>query len=275
MRVNPFLPVLFIISLALPLQVHAGSKPVPSIGIVVKRCNCPPKYACCSQAAVGTPAGFFGPGSAQFAGAVGLEGRCSHDCGGCGNDCGGSGSSPDGSIGYLVDGAGGPFEMSMQSTVLYSVAPIQVSINGVDSFFDVFVSISGQGPLPDDPIPGMVTLPAGQTLDVGTSSQVLSSYLDLHCTITFADAITGEAAGAAIEQDLHLALRDAGLPIARVADGTAEGGPIVLGLDGANLQPFTYSSAGDELTVQMYSLFQAAPVSAGARTWGALKTRYR
>ena len=274
MRVNPFLPALIIISLVLPLGVCEAANPIPGIGIVVKHCKCPPTWACCSSAAARTTGGFFGPGSDPFDGFVGLEGRCSHDCGGCDNGCGGSGSSPDGRIDYAAEGASGPFEMSMQSTVLYSIAPIQISINGVDSFFDVFVSISGQGPLPDDPIPGMVTLPTGQTLDVGTSSQVYGSFLDLHCTITFADAVTGAAAGTAIEQDLHLALQDAGLPIKRLADGTA-GGQIVLGLDGANLVPFTYSSAGGELTMKMYSLYQEAPVSVGARTWGALKTLYR
>jgi hypothetical protein len=93
--------------------------------------------------------------------------------------------------------------------------------------------------------------------------------------MTFANASTGEAAGSAIEEDLHLELHDPpGLPLTRVADGTADG-RIVLGLDGPNLEVFTYTSTNDELTLRMRSLYEFPPVPVQARSWGALKLIYR
>lgn len=256
-----------IISFILPVGFAVAGNPIPGIGFVVKR---PPG----SSTAMVVPGGFFGPGSEPFTGGVGLEGTCSHACGGCDDNCAGRENDPDGRIDYAADLGTGPFDVIMQAKVLYSTEPILVRINGVDSFFDVFVTIRGQGPLPDEPIPGTLLLPPGQSLDTGTSSLVLDSFFDIHCTMTFADASTGLPAGSAIEQDLHMELQDAGLPITRVADGTPEG-YIVLGKGASNTVPFTYASAGGELVLKMLSLTELATVSAEEKSWGALKNDYR
>jgi hypothetical protein len=214
------------------------------------------------------PGGFFGSGSAPFSGDVGFEGRCSYQCGGCDSDCGGG--PPDGRIDYSTDSSSGPFDASLTAMTLYSVDPIAVG----GSFFDVFITISGPGPLADDPIPGTVAIPPGASLDLGGASTVASSSVDLHATMTFADHVTGVAAGSALEQDLHLTLQDAALPIARVADGTTAG-HIVLGGTGATVTPFTYASAGGEWSLRLLSLEPGAPVPARAKSWGAVKTMYR
>jgi hypothetical protein len=247
--------------LASPLQVLAASNPIPGVGIVVKR---PPG----TSTALVVPGGFFGGGSAAFAGGVGLEGSCSHQCGGCDSDCGGG--PPDGRIDYAADTAAGPFDTSLSAMTLYSVEPIAVG----SSFFDVFVTLSGPGPLPDDPIPGIIVTAEGQELDTGSSALVQSGSVDLHATITFADHATGIAAGSSLEQDLHLALQEAALPIARVADGTATG-HIVLGGNGATVTPFTYASAGGGLSLRLLSLEPGAPVPARAKSWGQVKAVHR
>ena len=285
MRVHSVMPTLIAL-LVLPIGVYASSNPIPGVGIVVKHCSTgglPSLRAggfgiqnhCKPTKRVMIPGGFFGPGSAAFDEIVPIDGRCGHACGGCDSDCSGMEDNPDGRIDYASEGVMGPFDMIMPSTVLYSRQPIMVNVDGVDTFFDVFVTISGLGALPDDPIQGRLTLPSGGTLGVGTSSQVEGSFIDLHSTMTFANASTGEAAGSAIEEDLHLEIHDpVGLPLTRVADGTAVG-RIVLGLDGSNLQAFTFVSANDELALRMRSLYQFPPVPVKARTWGALKTSYR
>jgi len=240
----------------------AGANPIPGVGVVIKRNPGSGGYAV-------VPGGFFGPGSEPFTGFVPMEGRCSHECGGCDNDCAGREGDPDGRIDYEADFATGPFTMIMQPTVMHSIAPILVRINGVDSFFDVFVTISGQGPSSDDPIPGMLHLPPGESLDTGTSSVVLGSSLDLHCTFTFFDHSTGMAAGSALEQDFHMTLDNAALPITRVADGTP-GGRIVLGLSGSGVVPFQYSSA-DGLVMTMLSLYDSGAVTVQESPWGWVK----
>jgi hypothetical protein len=89
---------------------------------------------------------------------------------------------------------------------LYSTAPIEVLVNGVPSFFDVFVELSGAGLVPDAPIPGSVQLPPGVSLVPGSSAVVASSSCDVHARFTFADAATGAAVGQAIEADFPLSL---------------------------------------------------------------------
>lgn len=251
--------------LVLPAVSHASSNPIPGVGIVVKRNPG-------SSTAFVVPGGFLGAGSAPFAGTVGLKGRCSFECGGCDTDCGGG--PPDTRLDYSEDTSSGPFDVSMGATTLYSTDPIAVDVGGSSSFFDVFVTLSGPGPLADDPVPGTFTLPSGSALDLATSSTVASSSLDLHASITFADHTTGIAAGSSLEEDLHLDLLGAGLPVARVADGTATG-HVVMGGNGATVTAFTYANAGGGLRLQMLSLEAGAPVPVHAHSWGALKSVYR
>ena len=275
MRGRTFLPAL-IIALVLLLGVSTAfaSNPIPGVGIVIKQCKCPPSWKCCGAVTARTTAGQFGPGSDAFDGTMGLMGRCSHDCGGCDDDCAGSPGNPDGHMDFAADSPAGPFDISMAPMTLYSIEPIRVSINGADSFFDMFVTLTGQQPLPDAALTGSLSLTPGERLDVGGASRVGGSSIDLHCTITFADAATGMPAGPTLEQDLHLTLQDAELPIARVADGSATG-RIVLGPGIPTTVPFSYASAGGELTLEMRSLYPDSPVAVHARTWGSLKTLYR
>lgn len=249
-----------VVALANNLQ----SNPIPGVGIVVKR-NRPG-----SSTAFAAPGGFFGPGSEPFTGFVPMEGRCSHECGGCNTVCG----TPDGRIDYAADAPSGPFDLSMASMTLYSVTPIPVDIGGATSLFDVVVTLSGPGPLADDPIPGSLALPPAGSLGLGGTSTVQSSAIDLHATITFADHATGVAAGGSLEQDLHLTLQEVALPIARVLDGTSTG-HIVLGGDGASVRTFTFASSGDELRIGFLSNEQGAAVPVRARSWGAVKSMYR
>lgn len=258
--------LLSLLLLVLPSLCAASSNPIPGVGIVVKR---PPG----SSTAFVAPAGFFGAGSAAFAASVPMEGRCSHDCGGCDNNCATHAGVPDSRFDYASSSSSGPFDMSMQSTTLYSTSPIKVSVNGVDRFFHVFVTISGPGAAPDDPIPGTFTLPPGQSLDLGAASTVASSSLDLHATTTFEDATTGIAAGSSIEQDVHLVLQEPNLPVARVANGTPSGA-IVLGSDGSSAVRFNYASPGG-LLISCLSLDASSPVASRSTTWGAIKTHYR
>jgi len=278
MRVGRLLPALFVLLGLLPLDALASSNPIPGVGIVVKHCSgggTTLQHHCKSATRVIAPGGFFAPGSAPFDGVVPIQGRCGEACNGCDTECVGNEANPDGRIDYASETSAGPFDVIMPSTLFYSIDPIQVAVDGVDTFFDVFVTVRGIGLGVDDPIHGVLTLPPGGTLEVGTSSLVENSTLDLHSTMTFANTATGEAAGSAIEQDLHLDLHDsAGLALTRIADGTA-GGRIVLGLDGSTFEIFTYTSANDELTLRMRSLHPDGAVPAQAPSWGALKTLYR
>src|SRR5678815_87750 len=258
-----------VLSLALPVSVVYAGNPIPGVGIIVKR------NPCCSSAKVVIPGGFFGPGSAPFSGTVAMEGRCSHDCGGCDNNCVDS-PTPDGRLDYAADSNAGPFEVIMAAATMYSTTPIEVSINGVPSFYDVFVELSGPGPESDDPITGTMTLAPGSSLDPGTSAPVADVSLDITYTITFHDHTTGDPAGAFLTGDLETILKNLGLlvPAARVANGTPTG-QIVLGSDGVASSPFTLASANDELVIQMLSLFQSGPVATQPSTWGAVKGLYR
>jgi len=259
-----------VLSLALPVAVVYGGNPIPGVGIIVKQCKC---KGCCSTARVVIPGGFFGPGSAPFDGSVDLEGRCSHNCGGCDDVCTGS---PDTRLDYSADTNAGPFEVSMTAATMYSTTPIEVSINGVPSFFDVFVELSGPGPEADDAITGTATLAPGSSLDPGTSAPIADVSLDITYKITFHDHTTGDPAGAFLTGDLETILKNLGLlvPAARVANGTPSG-QIVLGSDGVASVPFTLASANDELVLQMLSLYQQGPVAVQPSTWGAVKGLYR
>lgn len=255
------------ISCLVSIGVAVAGNPIPGVGIVVKRNPG-------TGGGMVVPGGFFGPGSEPFEGFVAMEGGCSYDCGGCDDDCAGRENDPDGRIDYEAEFATGPFTMIMPPMVMHSIAPIQVSINGVDTFFDILVTVSGPVARPDEPLDGLVYLLPGQSLETGTSSVVLESSLDLHCTFTFFDHTTGIAAGSTIEQDFHLTLENVALPITRVADGTP-GGRIVLGMAGSDMVPFQYSSADGQLVIKMLSLYEPAPVSVQEASWGKVKALYR
>jgi hypothetical protein len=258
-------------SLLVAAVAWAGN-PIPGVGVVVKQCKCPPDWKCCSAASLRVGPGFFGPGSAPVDSGVSLQGQCSFDCNDCDDDC--DGGPPDTEFDFAADSPAGPFEVTVPATTLYSMDPIAVDIGGVTSYFDVFVTVSGPGPLADDAIPGTLAIPGGASLDVGTTSTVASSSLDVHVTITFADHNTGVLVVGTIEQDLHLTLQDPALPIARIADGTPDG-HIVPGGNGVTVTPFTYASSGDELRLQVRALEPGAPVPARPSTWGAIKSLYR
>ena len=233
----------------------ASSNPIPGVGFTL-------------------PAGFFGPGSEPFDGFVTMEGQCSHSCGGCDDNCASSPGSSDSRMDYSMDVPTGPFDMTMHATTMYSVAPIQVMINGVASFFDVSVEMSGPAPANDDDIVGTMALAPGESLDVGTSAHVLSSSLDVFYTITFADASTGIAAGTAITGELETVLKNLGLLATRVAAG-GPGGTIVMGYDGSSTAQFTYASSNDDLVLNLLSLYQSGPVPTTNASWGAVKALYR
>lgn len=258
------------LALALAGPAHAHN-PIPGIGIVVKR-NPGTSSAFSAPGLPAIPADFFGPGSEPFAGAVGLESACSALCGHCDADCNGG---PDDRLDYVENTDTGNLDMELAPVSLYSAAPIQVAVNGVASFFDVFVELSCQtpAPFPGLRIRGTLHLPPGATLSPGTSSVVAASSLDVHARFTFTDATTGAAVGQAIEQDFHLVLQESNLPIARLNDGTPAG-KIVLGQDGTTAVPFTYASAGGALVVQLKSLTEAA-VGEQSASWGSLKSLFR
>ena len=265
------LPITFCglaLALALAGTADASSNPIPGVGIVVKR-NPGTSTAFAAPGLPAIPAGFFGPGSAPFAGAVGLQGQCSQNCGGCDNDCGGNTS--DSRIDYVEDTDTGIFATEMARASLYSTAPIEVAVNGVASFFDVFVEIRAPGPVADAPIPGSLQLPPGVTLAPGSSAIVAASSCDVHARFTFADATTGAAVGQVIEADLHLVLQESSLRIARIGDVHQR---LVLGSDGSTAVPFTYASAGGALILQMKSLTEA-PVSVEGANWGSFKSLFR
>lgn len=267
------IPIAFCgIALALTLAGPAAAhNPIPGIGIVVKR-NPGTTSSFAAPGLPAIPADFFGPGSEPFAGAVGLESACSALCGHCDADCNGG---PDDRLDYVENTDTGAFAMELAPVSLYSVAPIQVAVNGVASFFDVFVELrcADPVPFPGIRIRGTLHLPPGATLAPGTSSVVEASSLDVHARFTFTNAATGAAVGQAIEQDFHLVLQDSNLPIARLNDGTPAG-KIVLGLDGSTTVPFTYASAGGALVVQFKSLAETA-VDEQSASWGSLKSLFR
>jgi hypothetical protein len=277
MPVRCFLPAL-IVSLLVPAAAHASSNPIPGVGIVIK-CPCGGSSGsfieahCCTKKAIQLVGGFFGPGSAPVDQIIDMEGRCANACNGCADECP---ADPDGRIDYASDGPAGPFEMILPSTVLYSRQPIQVDMGGgVLQSYDVIVTLSGLGSPPGSPFHGVLSLPSGASLDVGTSSQVETSSIDLHSTMTFVDASTGDPSGSAVEEDLHLDVHDPlQPPLARVADGTP-GGRIVLGSDGSSVAIFSYTSPNDELTILMQSLYDFSPTGVVGRSWGAVKTIYR
>lgn len=256
------------LALALAGPAHAHN-PIPGVGIVVKR-NPGTSSAFATPGLPAIPADFFGPGSEPFAGAVGLESQCSALCGHCDADCNGG---PDDRLDYVENTDTGIFAMELAPVHLYSAAPIQVAVNGVASFFDVFVELTCPGPVPSARIPGSLQLPPGATLAPGTSSVVAASSLDVHARFTFTDAATGAAVGQAIEQDFHLVLQESNLPIARLNDGTPAG-KIVLGQDGPSAVPFTYASAGGALVVQLKSLAETA-VGEQSASWGSFKSLFR
>jgi hypothetical protein len=188
------------LALSLSGTAEAASNPIPGVGIVVKR-NRPGSSSSFSGPGLpAIPADFFAAGSAPFSGIVGLQGQCSQNCGGCDDDV------DDSRIDYVEDTDTGIFDTEMASASLYSTAPIEVLVNGVPSFFDVFVELSGAGLVPDAPIPGSVQLPPGVSLVPGSSAVVASSSCDVHARFTFADAATGAAVGQAIEADFPLSL---------------------------------------------------------------------
>jgi hypothetical protein len=249
----------------MPLQ----SNPVPGIGIIVKK-HPPGGSHFGAPGLPAIPAGFFGPGSAPFSGIVGLQGQCSHNCGGCDNDC--AGDVDDSRIDYVEDTDTGTLATAMAPMALYSTAPIEVAVNGVASFFDVFVEIRAPGPVPGAPIPGSLQLPPGVVLAPGTSSVVENGSCDVHARFTFADAATGAVVGQVIEADLHLVLQESSLRIAAIGEVHAH--RLVLGSDGSTAVPFTYASAGGALIVQMKSLTEA-PVGVEDASWGSLKSLFR
>jgi hypothetical protein len=265
-------PSLAICGLVLLLAgaAEAASNPIPGIGIIFKH---PPG----SSTAIGAPglpaipAGFFGPGSAPFSGVVDLQGQCSQNCGGCDDDC--DGDVDDSRIDYVEDTDTGIFATALARAFLYSASPIEVAVNGVPSFFDVFVEIRGPGLVTDAPIPGSLQLPPGVTLAPGSSAVVAAGSCDVHARFTFADATTGAAVGQAIEADFPMVLQAGSLPIVRLNDGTPAG-RIVLGLDGSTALPFTYASAGGGLVLQLKSLADA-PVGVESASWGTVKGLFR
>jgi hypothetical protein len=100
---------------------------------------------------------------------------------------------------------------------------------------------------------GLFTLPSVSSLSLGAIAQVASSTFDLHATTTFTNALTGEQAGAAIEQDLHMSLftfTPDPLPVKRLADGTAQG-TIFLGLGDSSPVVFGYASPGNDLVLNL------------------------
>lgn len=155
----------------------------------------------------------------------------------------------DGRIDYETDSDAWPFALSLPSMTLFSSTPVQVEVDGVMTPFDIVVTLSGPAPQADDPLAGMLTLAAGSSLPPEATAPVASSQLDLRATTTFINALIGEPSSAVIEADLNLDLftfTPAALPVARRADGTAEGN-IVLGLGGDGLPVvFGYASADNE-----------------------------
>ena len=259
-----------LLSCSLGVPAARAGNPIPGVGIVIKKCKCPPDWKCCSAVTLRLLGGFFGPGSAPVDSGVTLQGQCSEACGGCDSDCGGG--PPDGHFDFAADVPGGPFEVTLSPLTLYSSEPLPVAMGGGVALFDVVVTLSGPGPLADDPIPGALAIAAGTTLVPGTATSVASSALDLHATITFADHATGVPVAGSLEQDLHVTLQDAALPIACLADGSPTG-HLVPGGNGATVTPFEY--AGDGLYLRMLSLEPGAPVPARARSWGRVKVVYR
>lgn len=252
---------------AIPLVALASSNPIPGVGIVVKR---PPG----SSTALVIPGGFFGAGSSPFTGTVGLEGRCSYDCGGCDNNCAGNEGNPDGRIDFSYDVETGPFDMGMQGMTLHVIEPIEYIVETIPFKARATVRVSGPDPSPDDPAPGVLNLEAGQVLASGGWGKVDNSEIAVHCTITFVDDVTGLSVGGTIEEDFVLVLEDSELPVARIADGTPSG-RMAMGSDLVNTVPFTYASAGGELSIKMLSLYQQAPVPTQGKTWGGIKALYR
>lgn len=261
-------------ALVLAVAPAAMANRIPGIPIMIK-CPCPgtPVYVesqrCCTKHATTRVAGGLGPGSAPVDEPVLLQGLCAYACS--------PGDQGDGRIDYDAASDAGPFTMELPAMTLFSSTPLQVDVNGVLTPFDVVVTLSGPGPQADDPMTGALALAAGSSLAFGTTAPVADGQLDCHATTTFVNALTGEQAGAAIEEDFHLDLftftPDA-LPVTRVADGTATGS-IVLGLGDGQPAVFGFGSSGNGLVLNLQGLYDAGAVAAAPATWGALKASYR
>jgi hypothetical protein len=257
----------FIILCVSPLGAIASSNPIPGVGIVVKR---PPG----SSTAFVIPGGFFGAGSSPFSGTVGMEGRCSHDCGGCDNNCAGNEDNPDGRMDFSYDVETGPFTITMPAMTLHVIEEIEYLVETFPYKVRATARISGPDPSPDDPVTGVFNLQAGEALYAGGWGKIDNSELPVHCTITFFDDVTGLQVGGVIEQDLLLTLQGSDVPVARAADGTPSG-RMVMGSDLSSIVPFTYASADGELSIKMLSLYTTGPVATEGRTWGGVKALYR
>ncbi len=243
------------------------SKPVPGIGIIVKK---GPLHR--TEGRITLPGGFLEPGSAPFDEVVPWQGRCSHDGR---DDCDdGDPNAPDDRIDYVTETDAGPFTMSLVGMTLYSAVPLHVNIAGADSLFDVVITLQGQAPAADAPVTGSLALPPGVSLPVGSSTTVQGSTLTLRAIVGFTRASTGEPVGGTLTQDLTLTLQDPALPITRVDDGTLTG-RILLGSDGVASLPFTYATADDRFAITLRSLSYNAPVPVHRHTWSSLKSRYR
>lgn len=251
-----------------------AANPIPGIPILIK-CPCPgPVYVesqrCCSKKHTAMVVGGLTPGSAPFDTPVLMQGRCAYSCP--------PGDPGEGRMDYEADSDAGPFTMILPALTLYSSDAIQVEVNGVMTPFDVVVRVSGPAPGPDDPMTGLLTLPAGSALSLGGSSLVASSTLSVHATTTFFNAITGEQAAGSLEEDFTLSVfgfTPEEIPVSRVADGTPEG-KIVLGFDGSSPPvTFGYASPDGGLVLNLESLFDSGTVPARMATWGAIKTLYR
>lgn len=266
-----------VVSLAVLCAVTLGTageglatKTVPGVGVVVKKHPG-------SEADFGAPllppipADFFHPGSEPFTGEIRLLGPLSVSCPSCDEDSNGlPPEAADSRIDYVEETPSEPFVMELAPVVLVSEEPIPVNSGASTSLFDVFVTIGAQSTVPDAPALGLLQCAPGAILLPGSVSSVASSFLDVRCTFTFADASTGETAGSAIVHEFRLHLQEADLPVTRVADGT-EDGRIVIGLDGLTTLPFTYASSGGELTLNLRSMYAESPVTAETRSWGAVK----
>jgi hypothetical protein len=275
-----------------PISAHAASKPVPGIGVIVKKHPCGnPKCSCharvtaspmtereCSGLYLDLPADFFGAGSAPLIGNIGLQGRCDFT-GTCVTDSGGPGPldpdhDDDGRLDYREGALPGQFEIVMPAMTLYSLGPIPVDMGGTPDSVGVIVTLSGPGPMPDDPITGGFELVPGTALPVGGASTVQTSQISLHASISFVNATTGALVGGTLEQVLTLALKYPLIPVARPAFGTVDG-RIIMGQQASGNVPFAYVSAGGELQLQMTSYDVPMPVSVRSTTWGGLKQRWR
>lgn len=241
-------PVLIGLALTVVLASTAhASNPIPGVGIVVKRNPG-------SSTALTVPADFFGAGSSAFSGTVGLEGRCSNECGGCDN-CASSPLGSDTRIDFDLPPGSSVLSATMPYFVCYSVNTVDFTIGGAVRPLQVVVSVSGRAPAPALDVSGEFVLPAGTTLAVGSSAELVSGSLQVRCVTTFVDATTGQAVGGSLVRDLDVSLSSLQpVAISRVDNGTTAG-RVVLGRDGSGaVTPVRLASSGDELVLSLLSL---------------------